>query len=156
MDDLQQTVSAVQSQRKDAIEAANKIIDREVEQFIAWNRARDLGPVIEKLYARYQSLAQEELERTLGKLPNISPQERSHLEELTRRIVNKLLHDPIQMLKHGEAMHGPTAQYLHAMEKLFQLDQRDSRPSPDKTPPPDPLAPPDSPLPAPDPPTSPS
>jgi len=63
-----------------------------------------------------------ELERTLNKLPNVTDAERAHLEELTRRIVNKLLHDPITMLRRSESLHGTTSQYLHALERLFHLD----------------------------------
>ena len=44
---------------------------------------------------------------------------------LARRIVNKLLHEPIKTLKQSDALHGPTAQYLHAMEQLFGLTDSD-------------------------------
>ena len=43
------------------------------------------------------------------------------MEELGRRIVNKLLHDPIQTLKQSDSLHGQVGQYLHAMERLFHL-----------------------------------
>jgi glutamyl-tRNA reductase len=56
-------------------------------------------------------------------MSGVSDAERAHLEELTRRIVNKLLHDPITMLRRSEGLHGTTSQYLHAMERLFQLDE---------------------------------
>ena len=125
LDHLQQVVSQTQSQRKDAIDAARKIIQQHVEGFVSWHRQRELGPLIDGLYRRYHSLAQDELTRTLNKLPNIGENEKGHLEELTRRIVNKLLHDPIRMLRHSDQQHGQPAQYLHALEKLFGLDQSD-------------------------------
>jgi glutamyl-tRNA reductase len=123
IDDLQQVVAETVSQRKDAIDAARVIVDRHVEAFVAWSRAREMGPLIERLAQRYHALAAEELQRTVNKLPNLDEAERSHLEELTRRIVNKLLHDPITMLRSSEGMHGPTSQYLHALERLFHLDE---------------------------------
>ena len=46
-----------------------------------------------------------------------------HLEELTRRLVNKLLHDPISMIRKSEGLHGTSAQYLHALEQLFRLQE---------------------------------
>jgi len=121
LDDLQAVVSATQSQRTEALAGARKIVAEHVEQFAAAQRAREMGPAIDRLYRRYHQLAQEELARTLNKLPNVNEAERAHLEELTRRIVNKLLHDPIQTLRSSDAMHAPAAQYLHALEKLFQL-----------------------------------
>ena len=136
LDDLQQVVSQTQAQRKDAVDAARRIVTAQVESFVAWHRQRELGPAIQRLYGRYHAIAQEELARTLNKLPNVSEAERAHLEDLARRIVNKLLHDPIQTLKSADAEHPPAAQYLHALEKLFQLESQ-SKPgesqAPDET-----------------------
>lgn len=124
LDDLQKVVSETQAQRKDAIDAARAIVAKHIESFVAWNRQRELGPAIHRLYSRYHQIAQGELARTLNKLPNVTEAERSHLEDLARRIVNKLLHDPVQTLRHADPQHVPAAQYLHALEKLFQLDDR--------------------------------
>ena len=44
-------------------------------------------------------------------------------EDLARRIVNKLLHDPVQTLRSPDAGHSPGIQYLHALEKLFKLNE---------------------------------
>jgi glutamyl-tRNA reductase len=130
LDDLQQVVLATRSQRQDSVDAAKKIVTRQVEEFVLWHRQRELGPTIDRLYQQYHRLAQEELSRTLTKLPNISEAEKSHLEELARRIVNKLLHAPIQTLRHsgggggGASGHNAAAgAYLHALEKLFGLER---------------------------------
>lgn len=128
LDHLQQVVSQTQSQRKDAIEAAQKIVAQNVDGFMSWHRQREMGPMIDALYRRYHALAQEELARALNKLPNISEAERAHLEELARRIVNKLLHDPIRMLRHTDTQHGPPSPYLHALEKLFGLGGEEIEP----------------------------
>ncbi len=121
LDDLQQVVSDTQAQRKEVVESARMIVAQQVEEFVQAHRARAMGPVIDSLYQRYHQIAQEELARTLSKLPNLTDGERTHLELLTRRIVNKLLHDPVQQLRQSDALHGPATQYLHAMEKLFKL-----------------------------------
>jgi glutamyl-tRNA reductase len=121
VDDLQQVVAGTLASRKDAIDAARAIVTRSVDEFLVWHRTRELGPVIDQLYKRSHELAREELDRTIGKLPNVSAEERQHLEELTRRIVNKLLHDPIKTLRETNPAHGPGGQYVHAMQKLFHL-----------------------------------
>jgi glutamyl-tRNA reductase len=94
---------------------------KHVDGFLAWHRAREMGPFIERFSQRYHQLAREELERTVAKLGDVTESERAHLEELTRRIVNKLLHDPIRTLRESESPHGAASAYFHAMEKLFQL-----------------------------------
>jgi glutamyl-tRNA reductase len=124
IDDLQSVVSATQAQRTDAIDAARVIVARHVNEFLILRRRRTLGPEIELLYQRSHALARQELARTVAKIPNLSDAERAHLEELTRRIVNKLLHDPVSALEQADAQqHAVTPQYLHAIEKLFRLDQ---------------------------------
>ena len=130
LDDLQKASSATRSQRTAAMDAANDILNRHVEEFIAWHRTRQLGPLIDQLYKKSHAVAQEELTRTLAKMNGISQTDREHLEDLTRRIVNKLLHDPIQQLRNGESLHGPAARYLHAMEKMFQLQEQNPQEDP--------------------------
>ncbi len=122
IDDLQQVVAGTLSQRREAIDAATGIVSKHVEEFLDWQRTRELGPLINRLSQRYHQLAAEELQRTLHKLPNISGHERAHLEDLTRRIAGKLLHDPISMLRASTCMHGPSAQFMRALEELFKID----------------------------------
>jgi len=126
LDDLQQVVAATRDRRGGAVDAANQIVAHQVQKFIAAQRTREMGPLIDELFRRSHALAQEELARTLDKLADLSPAQRRQLEDLARRIVNKLLHDPIQMLRQSQATHAPMSQYLHAMEKLFKLDGGDS------------------------------
>ena len=125
LDHLQQAVSSTQTQRKGAVDDAAKIVTAQVQEYFSWHRQRQMGPLIDNLYKRYHSLAQTELNRAMTKLPNISESEKSHLEDLARRIVNKLLHDPIRMLKHTDTHHGSNSAYVHAMEKLFGLEHAD-------------------------------
>jgi glutamyl-tRNA reductase len=103
IDDLQQVVSNTQAQRAEAVTAARQIVERQVAEFVEWHRGRELGPAIEKMYERYHQIAQEEVNRTVNKLGQISDAERQHLEELARRIVNKLLHEPIRTLRQSES-----------------------------------------------------
>ncbi len=82
-----------------------------------------MGPLIDQLYKRYHHVAREEVARTLNKLPDIGEAERQHLEELARRIVNKLLHDPVQAMRKADETHAAAQQYQHAMEQLFKLGE---------------------------------
>jgi glutamyl-tRNA reductase len=123
LDDLQQVVAQTQSQRAGAIEAARRIVTAGVDEYVAWHRAREVGPTIDALYKRYHAVAQDELARTLNKLPHLSEADKAQLEEMTRRTVNKLLHKPVQALRRAEGAHTPAGQYLHALEKLFQLGE---------------------------------
>lgn len=131
IDDLQQVVRQTQSQRNGSLEAARQIVDTEVTSFGKWHQAREMGPLIERLYARHHRMAQEELRRTFNKLPELSESQKVHFEDLTRRIVNKMLHDPVQRLRDGQMPHGLQHTYVHALEKLFNLDHPPAQPQDD-------------------------
>jgi glutamyl-tRNA reductase len=121
LDDLQRVVSQTQAGRQAGIESAKKIVADSVEEYLRAHRIRAMGPVIDQLYKRYHQVAQEELARTLSKMPDVNDAEKAHLEDLARRIVNKLLHDPVQALRTADDAHTPTSQYVHAIERLFKL-----------------------------------
>jgi glutamyl-tRNA reductase len=123
IDDLQKVVAATRTRRSEAIEHARTIIRAHVDDYLSWNRQRALGPMIDRLYTRHHELAREEVERAIHKMPNVSEADRAALEDLARRIVNKMLHDPISRLKDAEAEHGTAGPYLHALEKLFRLEE---------------------------------
>jgi glutamyl-tRNA reductase len=125
LDDLQQVVSKTQASRTEAVGSARAIVAKHIDAFVAWHRQRELGPAIHQLYSRYHAIALEEVTRTLGKLPNATDAEKAHLEDLARRIVNKLLHDPVQTLRTHGADTGAMVPYLHALERLFQLGEKD-------------------------------
>jgi glutamyl-tRNA reductase len=127
LEDLQRVVAQTVTQRGDAIAEARRIVRGGVEAFLSWNRQRTLGPVIDRLYRHYHALAEQELQRTLAKFPDIGAAEREHLVELSRRIVNKLLHEPVRNLRNagGGEIHASPTPYVHALEKLFALDRFD-------------------------------
>jgi glutamyl-tRNA reductase len=129
LDDLQQVVSQTHAGRQGMVDSARQIVTAAVEEYSRAHRIRTLGPVIDQLYKRYHSIAQEELTRTLSKLPDIGEAEKAHLEDLARRIVNKLLHDPVQALRSADDAHAPASQYAHAMERLFKLNSEVTRDS---------------------------
>jgi glutamyl-tRNA reductase len=125
LDDLQQVVSTAQSLRRGEIDAAMEIIDRHARAFDGWHRARELGPIIDALYRRHHQLAQSELRRTLAQMPDATPAQRAALEEMARRLVNKLLHDPVQALREsgvGAVGHSAVPNYAHALQMLFGLN----------------------------------
>jgi glutamyl-tRNA reductase len=122
IDDLQSVVAATSSTRQAAVDDARKILMRHVEEFIAWHRTREAGPLIEQLYARAHELARQEVVRTANKLPSLTDPDRAQLDELARRIVNKLLNSPVQAIRQGDPTTGASP-YLPALAKLFKLEE---------------------------------
>lgn len=118
LDDLQQVASATDSSRKDSVDSARALVTGQVDEFVAWHTAREVGPLIEQLFAKSHGMAKDEVQRTLKKLPDMTPEQRQHIEELARRIVNKLLNDPVQAVRESGTESSP---FVRAMAKLFRL-----------------------------------
>jgi glutamyl-tRNA reductase len=122
LDDLQHAIAETYSQRGEAVESARAIVKRHVDEFLVWQRQREMGPMIDQLYRRLHSMAAEEAGRAASKMPQLDLAGRAELDELARRIVNKLLHDPLKALKEADQLHGPPSGYLHAIQEMFKLD----------------------------------
>ena len=121
VDDLQSAVAQTMSDRRGSVAAAEAIVARHVAAYAAWHGGRELGPTIRELFERSHAAAAEEVRRSLGKLPDLDAAGQRQVEDLARRIVNKLLHGPVSTLRNtaADARHGPA--YRHAVEQLFSL-----------------------------------
>lgn len=122
IDDLKSRVDSNLAQRKAEIPKAERIITEEAERFIAWFRALDVVPTIVDLRQRAEALREAEVHRALRQLSNLSDQEREIIEMLSKRIVNKLLHDPIARLKQHANGHSGFY-YTETLRELFALDE---------------------------------
>lgn len=120
LDDLQEVVTRTIDSRGSAVDAARAIVNQHVDTFLAWHRQREIGPMIDALYKRYNDIARSELERTASRM-QLDEAQKQHLEELVHRMVQKMLHDPVSQLR-SPAPHENGQAYVHAIEKLFKLE----------------------------------
>ena len=81
---------------------------------------RVIGPVIERLRLGWQKPKEEELQRLLNKLPRLDDHGRDEIRRSFDRLVNKLLHPPLESLR-DESRDGVPRGLLDALARLFQL-----------------------------------
>lgn len=120
IDDLQETCRLNRQQRDRELPAAMHIVERETARFMAEMFHRAVGPVIEQLRLGWQRPKDDELERLLNKLPELSDREKEEIRRSFDRLVNKLLHPPLRSLR-DESRDGVPRGLLHALARLFQL-----------------------------------
>jgi glutamyl-tRNA reductase len=99
MDDLQQVVEANCRERAREAQKAEEIVIREVDKLMNRLKALDVVPTIVSLQRRLEEVRAEELERARSKLGPLTPEQEQALDFMTRSIMNKILHSPIQQLK---------------------------------------------------------
>ena len=97
---------------------AEAMLAAHTEKFMEWWRARQVVPTITDLRAYGEIIRDAEMRRALSRLPGLTNQQITIVESLAQRIVGKLLHRPLTMLKH-DAEGGNMA---HVLRYLFQLD----------------------------------
>ncbi|MFC2003279.1 glutamyl-tRNA reductase [Chloroflexota bacterium] len=119
IDELTKVCASNHNQRLDEIQNATEIVDDEVERFMSSWQELEVRPVISALVKKAENIRQAQLGLTLKKLPNLSTEELVHLEAMTKAIVNKILHEPIQFLKNAPSKR---EEYIQAVSELFRLD----------------------------------
>ena len=99
IDDLQQVASAHMEQRSREAGDAEALIAAEVERFGQRQRTVHLAPAIAALQRKAEEIRQGELHRMHARLGTLTPEQAAAVEALTRGLVNKFLHPPMQAIK---------------------------------------------------------
>ena len=123
VDDLQSEVNRGIHQRLLETEHVQAIVSEEVQSFGLWLASLSVAGTISDLRKRADDIRQQELARTLRQLaPSLSEREILAVQELTSRLMNKLLHTPTMQLKDAAAA-GEGHIYAEAMRYLFDLEE---------------------------------
>jgi glutamyl-tRNA reductase len=120
IDDLQSACDANRKAREKEWPAAERIIEDETARFMAELHHRATGPTIKRLKQRADELKVDELARLLNKLPDLDDRQREEIRRSFDRLVNKLLHPPLESLR-DEAARGAPHGLLDALKRLFRL-----------------------------------
>ncbi|HEX2051983.1 MAG TPA: glutamyl-tRNA reductase [Actinomycetota bacterium] len=119
--DLQDVVESTIGGRLEEVAEVERIVAAELHRFERWAGASEIAPTIAALVARADEIRSAELERAERKLASLSDDERAAVEHMTRRIVAKLLHVPMDRLKELSTSTQSPA-YVAAVRELFDLD----------------------------------
>ena len=122
IDDLQAVCDRNRKSREREWPKAELIIDEEVSRFMTDLYRRVTGPWIGRLKQQANEIKAAELERLLNKLGDAAddPKVRQEIDVTLGRVVNKLLHPPLESLRE-EISPEEGSGLLDALKKLFQL-----------------------------------
>lgn len=120
IDDLSAACERNRKARDKQLPAAEKIIEQETTRFMADLHHRAMGPVIRRLRQGWQKPKEEEIQRLFNKLPDLSAHQQEEIRQAFERLVNKLLHPPLESLR-DESRHGIPSALMDAISRLFQL-----------------------------------
>jgi glutamyl-tRNA reductase len=121
IDDLKAACEQNRREREKEWPRAERIIEEETQRFMTDLHHRATAPTIRRLKARADEVKQEEIARLMNKLGNVDPKTRGEITTAFDRLVNKLLHPPLESLR-DEAQQGAPHGLLEALRRLFRLD----------------------------------
>lgn len=122
MDDLETACAENRSRRSGEIPKARQIVEEETRLFLSESRRENIAPSVRQLRESADEIRLAELDRLLRRFPNIDGQTRQEISHMTERIVNKILHPPLEVLREGDPERtARPANLLDAFKRLFQL-----------------------------------
>ncbi|WP_010584229.1 glutamyl-tRNA reductase [Schlesneria paludicola] len=121
IDSLKQTCEKNRKARVREVDKARQVIEDESAKFMAEFYRRAGGDVVTRLMQDWHGVSKEELDRLFNKLPHLGDRDREQIERTVERIVNKLLHPPLEALK-DEAREGTPHGLINALKRLFGLN----------------------------------
>jgi len=120
IDDLEEACERNRRRRDKEMPAAMRIVEQETRRFMTDLHHRVTGPVIQRLMKGWEGPKEAELERLLNKLPELDDRARAEIRQSFDRLVNKLMHPPLESLR-KESRHGIPSALVEALSKLFHL-----------------------------------
>lgn len=129
VDDLKEVVEANKGARARAANEARALLTEEQANFEAWRDSLETVPTIKRLRGKAEDIRSMELEKALKKMGDLDKKQRKAVEDLSRGIVNKLLHGPMQSMRSDGTDARQVSQTLvnmHALERMFDLSPQDT------------------------------
>ena len=120
LDDLKAVAEANLRERLKEAAAAEALVEREVREFLDWQKSREVVPLLNELRRRAEEIRRHELDKAKRRLGPLTPEQDEALEAATTAIVNKLLHSPTVHLKEA-ARESDAPEQLSLIRKLLGL-----------------------------------
>jgi glutamyl-tRNA reductase len=122
IDDLKGVVEINMAQRQQEALKAERVVEEEVIKFEKWLKTLDVVPTIISLREKAEAIRHAEMKKSLSNFDKFTPLQVKAIETLTLSIAEKIINDPIVVLKR-KADRPTRDMYLDFARKLFNLDQ---------------------------------
>jgi glutamyl-tRNA reductase len=122
IDNLQDIVDENMKTRKKEALKAEAIVDEEVQKYLNWIKERETVPTIVSLRTKAQGIVQAEMAKAQPWFDSLGMDDQKRVEILVNAIVNKLLHNPLTVLKE-ESSEFESTKIVALTRQLFQLDE---------------------------------
>lgn len=122
LDDLRAAASANLERREEDVPAARAIITEEVQKFWDWVAGLAAVPVVREFRDEMDRLRSTELAAAFKRIGPLSPEQAEAIEQFSKSLMNKFLHEPSVRLK-AAAANGRGLGVVDAARYLFALER---------------------------------
>jgi glutamyl-tRNA reductase len=122
IDSLNIIVEQNLTKRKFEIPKVEKIINEEIGNFTNWFNSLEIAPTIKDLRDYFENIRADEVEKNKNRF---SPDDQEKLDIITKRIINKILHQPTVELKKINELRGSaeeTAAKVGVLRDIFGIN----------------------------------
>jgi glutamyl-tRNA reductase len=128
LDDLQAVVSSNLERRRREVPTAEQLVDAEVGKYWDWLAGLAAVPALTEMRGRMDELRERELADALRRLSGLTAADRAVVEEFSKSLMNKFLHEPTRRLRTAAA-NGRGLGVVDTARYLFGLEHPSSDPS---------------------------
>ncbi len=128
IDNLNEHLEQSLAERAVEVPRVESILVQEQKNFMDFFTSLNMLPLIADLRQQAESIRQNELDKTLRRLPDLTEAERNRVEALTQGLVKKILDAPTQRLR-AEAGSPRAPEYAEVARALFNLTDHHINPS---------------------------
>ena len=122
IDDLKEVIDGnIVSRNVEAVKA-QRIVEEGVVGFSHWLDGLYTVPTIKEIRSKVETIAVDEVEKTLSGLTGLSDEERAAIRRMGQAIVTKVVHDPIRFVKDG-CQNRDESRALSYARSIFNLDE---------------------------------
>jgi len=121
VDDLKAVVARNTAKRRREMVEAEGILREELDKYRLWQQSLGAIPTIARLQEKAEGLRLEELQKASKKLANLTAKDLEAVDRLSKGIVAKLLHGPMNHLRAQKEVDATRAA-IKQVQEAFQLD----------------------------------
>jgi glutamyl-tRNA reductase len=122
IDNLEQIVQQNVVDREKEVARCMPLVEEETQTFWKDMTPPDATALLTQVRERLHAIGDEEAKRTLGKLNGLSEDNKKEVQELARRIVNKILHPPSEALR-SAGSDSASRTIMELVRKLFGINK---------------------------------
>jgi glutamyl-tRNA reductase len=122
IDGLEKVTHRNLCERQRAMEAADQILNEEMELFRERQEQLNVVPTIVSLRRRVEEIRQAEMKRMRRMFGELTPEQERALEALTHGLVNKILHTPFTEIKQA-ALRPDRSEFIDVVRTIFHLQE---------------------------------